>query len=197
MITSHIRLNLEEGRWVASQTVSKIMSSWSHIVLVWATKKLSLCDCTRLKLSATWHFIKEIKPLFSEARSKILQRSCQRQLAVITARSIPQVTSRWYLASRGASGLVVTLSTLIVLFQTLEFVTSPSSVYVWTYVQTARRIDTENDCHESWTRTLQAQTWTRCWLWESLQNKGNTDDMNKLCRVKVQIYKTKKIKKYN
>ena len=76
--------------------------------------------------------------------------------------------------------------------QTFEFVTSPSSVYVWTCVQTARRIDTENDCHELWTRTLQAQTWTRCWLWESLQNKDNTDDMNQLCRVKPKTYRKKK-----
>lgn len=150
---------------------------------------------TKIECNLALH--KRDKASVQWGKEQNIATTCQRQLAVITARSIPQVTSRWYLASRGASGLVVTLSTLIVLFQTLEFVTSPSSVYVWTYVQTARRIDTENDCHESWTRTLQAQTWTRCWLWESLQNKGNTDDMNKLCRVKVQIYKTKKIKKYN
>ena len=30
-LTSHIRLNLEEGRWVASQRVPKIISSWSHV----------------------------------------------------------------------------------------------------------------------------------------------------------------------
>ena len=102
----------------------------------------------------------------------------------------------WF-ASQSTSGLVVTLSMAIWLLfsssiQTLEFVTSPSSVYVWTCVQTARRIDTENDCHELWTRTLQAQTWTRCWLWESLQNKDNTDDMNQLCRVKPKTYRKKK-----
>ena len=30
-LTFHIRLNLEEGRWVASQRVPKIISSWSHV----------------------------------------------------------------------------------------------------------------------------------------------------------------------